>query len=120
MHPYACLLCQEWREAKDQLSFALSVDACIASEVGIAQNPGKKMGVHNLSTHIKSSLPLVSQAPCAVILVSPRLTGGSRGHVWWGCGVCISSSARFCSRAQLALKFCQPPCDLSWAGQHRL
>lgn len=73
MHPYACLLWQEWREAKDQLSFALSVDACIASEVGIAQNPGKKWESTTLAPTLRALFPWCHKRPVLSYLCPPGL-----------------------------------------------
>lgn len=97
-----CLLWQEWSEAKDQLSFALSMGADAASRGSSHSETWEKMGIHILGTHAMGS-PLAWCHMCHVLSCScPHgLAGGSLSNAWWGCGVCISSSAWTLSLAVL-------------------
>lgn len=92
---YVRLLWQEWREAKElaELCPFHEYRRCIRRGE-ITRKPGKEMGVTVLSICVVGS-PLVwchtRHVPSR--LRPPGLAGGSPGHAWWGCGVCIFSSA---------------------------
>lgn len=116
-----CLLWQEWSEAKGQLSFALSMGADIASRGSNHSETWQKMGIHILGTRVMGSPLALCHMRHMLSRSCPHgltVRGGAVGFASPVLpGRCLS---QFCSRVQLALRFCQQPCDLSWTGQHRL